>query len=322
MRSRRFQNIVSKSPLTLPLCMVLGAFVWFWNMHANGWQHVAGSVAALISVLCTTCMVMITANKFVLLRIRSNMVTAVWAAGLSLMPFMHHWSAGWVAAPALAASHYVMFHTYQDRNSSVVPIFHTFILLGVASLAVPQMLVFVPLSYWHLSVFMRSMSWRGLWAGVVGLALPLCFVLGWSIVADDYTFLADRWHSLLSTRLFVAEDYAWMADYASPRVRFLAFTTLLSAVSIVHYLRNYFNDKIRTRMYLYIYVLQTVACWLMVMSMPAGFDLLAPSLMLCASPMVAHFFALTGTWASNAFFCLTLLATVALTLINIGLWTH
>lgn len=322
MRNRRFQNIVSKSPLTLPLCMVLGALVWFWNMHANAWQDVAGSVAALFSALCTTCVVMATANKYILLRIRSNMVTTVWVVGLSLMPFLHHWSVSWVAVPALAASNYVMFRTYQDSNNSVVPIFHTFILLGVASLAVPQMIAFVPLFYWYLSVFMRSMSWRGLWAGAVGLVLPLCFVLGWSIVADDYTFLAGRWHSLLSTRLFAAEDYARMLDYASPRTRFLAFVTLLSTVSIVHYLRNYYNDKIRTRMYLYIYVLQTVACWLMIMFMPAVFDLMAPALMLYASTMVAHFFALTGTWVSNAFFCLTLLATVALALINTGLWTY
>lgn len=322
MRSRRFQNTVSKSPLTLPLCMVLGAIVWFWNMHVNGLLHSDGSLAALASAVVTTYIVMETANRFALLRIRSNMVAAVWVIGVALMPFLHHWSAGWVAVPALAGCHYVMFHTYQDCNYSVVSIFHTFIFLGVALLAIPQLVIFVPLFYWHLFVFMRCMSWRGLWAGLVGLILPLCFVIGWSIVVDDYTFLAGRWDSLLSTRLPAAEDYVWMSDYTSPRTLFLAFITLLSLVGIVHYLRNYYNDKIRTRMYLYIYVLQTVACWLMIMFMPAVFDLMAPALMLYASTMVAHFFALTGTWVSNGFFCLTLLAAVALTLLNLGIWAY
>ncbi|MCM1515580.1 MAG: hypothetical protein NC080_04070 [Paraprevotella sp.] len=322
MRKRRFQNNVSKSSLTLPLCMVLGTLVWFGNIASHDLQCGSESFATLFSAAATTYIVMETANKFALLRIRSNMVAAVWVTGIALMPFLHHWSAGWMAVPALAGCHYVMFHTYQDANSSVVPVFHTFALLGIASLSIPQMLAFVPLFYWYLLVFMRCMSWRSLWAGIVGLILPLCFVLGWSIVTDDYTFLSGRWDSLLSTRLFADKDYALFLDYRSPRTLFMAFITLLSLTGIVHYLRNYYNDKIRTRMYLYIYIIQTTVCWLMIMCMPSRFDLLAPSLMLYASTMVAHFFALTGTWVSNAFFCLTLLASAALTLVNLGLWKY
>lgn len=322
MRKRRFQNNVSKSSLTLPLCMVLGTLVWFWNIAAHDLQYSAGPFATLFSAAATTYIVMETANKFALLRIRSNMVASVWVVGIALMPFLYHWSAGWMAVPVLAGCHYVMFHTYQNANTSVVPVFHTFVLLGVASLSIPQMLVFVPLFYWYLLVFMRCMSWRSLWAGVVGLILPLCFVIGWSIVTDDYTFLSERWESLLSTRLFAAEDYVMFQDYRSPRTLFMAFITMLSLTGIVHYLRNYYNDKIRTRMYLYIYIIQTSICWLMIMCMPSCFDLLAPSLMLCASTMVAHFFTLTGTWVSNAFFCLTLLVAVALILINLGIWTY
>lgn len=320
MRNNRFQNTVSKSPLTLPLCMVLGTFVWFWNIYSHQTEYSGEFTAVLLSVIVSTYIVMETANKFSLLRIRSNMVAAVWVIGVSLIPFLSHCASGWIAALAMAACHYVMFKTYQDNTEPVVPVFHTFLLLGIALLAIPQMLVFVPLFYWYLLVFMRCMSWRCMWAGIVGLILPLCFVIGWSIVIDDYTFLTDRWNSLLSTRLFVAEDYQ-MIDYASPHTMFLIFITLLSFIGIIHYLRNYYNDKIRTRMYLYIYVLQTVSCWLLIVSMPGRLDLLMPSFMLCASTMIAHFFALTGTWISNAFFCLTLLTAVVLTLINLGVWT-
>lgn len=322
MRNRRFQNTVSQSSLTLPLCMVAGILVWFWNIAAHGLPYGTGSFATLLVAVAMTYVMMETANKFALLRVRSNMVAAVWVVGVSLMPFLHHWSAGWLAAMALAGGHYVLFHTYQDVNSAVVPVFHTFVLLGVALLSLPQMVAFVPVFYWYLLVFMRCMSWRGLWAGAVGLALPLCLVLGWSIVMDDYAFLSGRWDSLVSTRLFVAGDYAWLSDYRSPRMLFMVFVTVLASTGIVHYLRNYYNDKIRTRMYLYIYMVQTVLCWLMIVCVPSCFDLLAPSLMLCASTMVAHFFALTGTWVSNAFFCLTLMAVVALTLVNMGVWKY
>lgn len=322
MRNRRFQNTVSKSSLTMPFCMVAGTLVWFWNALANGPVYNVDSMAALLSAVVTTYIVMETANRYNLLRIRSNMVAATWLIGFALMPFLHHWSAGWVAAPVLAGYHYVMFRTYQDSTHAVVPIFHAFVLLGIATLAIPQTLLFVPLAYWHMTIFLRCMSWRGFWAGMVGLVLPLCYVIGWSIIRDDYTFLSDRWHTLMAMRLFPADGYGMLLDHRSPRALFLAFVTLLSLTGIVHYLRTYYNDKIRTRMYLYIYILEIAACWLTIVSMPSTFDLLAPSLMLCASVMVAHFFALTGTRVSNAFFCLTLLAALLLTLINMGIWKY
>ncbi len=322
MAKQRFQNKISKSSLTLPVCMVMGTLVWFWNMAHRHLPLDVENIAALLAAMATAYVVMETANRYALLRVRSNMVVAVWIVGIVLMPFLHHWNAGWVAAMALAGSHYVLFGTYQDTQGAIVPIFHAFVLLGVAVLAVPQTIVLVPLMYWHLLVFMRCMSWRGMWAGVVGLLLPLCIVVGWSIVANDYSFLYGRYEDLVSSTPVAGQDYGWLADYRSGRTLALGLFTLLSLVGIVHYLRCYYDDKIRTRMYLYIYCLQTAACWLLIVCLPSHIDLLLPSLMLGSSVMVAHFFALSHSWVSNAFFCLVLLGVVALTLINMDVWMY
>ena len=239
---------------------------------------------------------------------------------ISLMTFTHLFSDAWIAALAMAGSHYVMFLTYQ-QHQPVVHIFHSFLLLGVASLTVPQLLILVPLYYWYLLVFLRALTWRGFWAGIVGLVLPMCFVLGWSILCDDFNFLLSRIDELIATNIFIADDYAWMLTYQNTETLVLALVSFLSLVSIVHYLRNYYNDKIRTRMYLYIYVIQTIACWLMILFSPNLYHHLAPVFMLGASTMIAHFFAQTGTITSNLFFCLTLLAVLTLFTLNLGIWS-
>jgi hypothetical protein len=149
----------------------------------------------------------------------------------------------------------------------------------------------------------------------------MCFVLGWSIVSNDYVFLWNWIEELLNTDMFGAGNYAWMLSYKEPETLGFALLTLTALISIVHYLRNYYNDKIRTRMFLYIYVMQTMVSLLLVVAMPNLYKLLAPVLMLGASTMIAHFFAQTGTIVSNLFFCLTLLLTLMLFTLNLGIWT-
>lgn len=318
MQNNRLQNRISESTLTLPLCMVAGALIWFWNGSASP-DFSLSAIAALASAVLTTYIVLETAGEYSLLRVRSDMIAAVWVTCIAMTASVHTFSEGWIAAPVMAASYNIMFGTYQ-KHEPVMLVFHIFLLLGAASLAIPQLIVFVPLFYWYLAVFLRCMTWRCFWAGIVGLALPMCFVLGWCIFTDDYSFPAERLDSLLSVELFSGKDYGLMLSSGRTDALNLAFITILSAVGIVHYLRNYYKDKIRIRMYLYIYVMQTIACWLAILCLPAMFPRLAPVLLLGACTMAAHFFALTGTLTSNAFFCVSVLGLILLTLINMGIW--
>lgn len=320
MRYNRFQNHVSESSVTMPLCMVIGALAWFWNTDTQSFGYSATSLVALALAILSTYVILETSNVFALLRIRSNMIAAVWVIAIALMTFTHTLSSGWVAALAMAGSYYTMFLTYQQYQP-VAHVFHSFLLLSIASLAIPQLLVFVPLYYWYLLVFMRCMTWRTFWAGITGLLLPICFVLGWSFATSDYSFLFKRMDCFMATRLFFAKDYAWMMSFQSAEARCFAFLSLLTLVGMIHYLRNYYNDKIRTRMYLYIHVAQTIVCWLMILCAPNMAHTLAPVFMLGASTMIAHYFALTGSLVSNLFFCLTIIVTIFLFVINLGLWT-
>ena len=319
MRNNRFQNRVSKSPFTLPLCIVLGLLVWFCNASFKGFDFAWGTLVGWFMAVGVTCVGIETSRRFSILRVRSNMIASVWVVMVAMMPQVHGFSAGWVATLSLACSYHVMFYAYQ-QHEPVVAVFHTFVLLGIACLAVPHMMVLVPLYYWYLLVFLRCLSWRGFWAGIVGLALPVCFVLGWSIAMGDYAFLYSRAKDLSMTPWIVGQDYSWLLEYNSTKTLVLCFAALLISVGVVHYINNYYNDKIRTRMYLYIYVIQTMALALLIMCMPGKMEMLYPLMMLGGSVMIAHFFALTGSWISNAFFCLVMVALVCLLILNFGIW--
>lgn len=320
MRNNRFQNHVSKSTLTLPLCMVTGALAWFWNGTTQEFSFSNLALASFLLAAVCTYIVIETSNFFALLRIRSSMIAAVWVVCISMLPALHSFSMGWVAVTALAASYYTMFLAYQ-QHEPVLHIFHSFLLLGIASLAIPHVVVFITLYYWYLLVFLRCLTWRGFWAGTVGMALPACFALGWCILSRDFGFIQGRLELLQATRLLPADGYAWLMSCREPQALNFTFITLLSVIGIVHYLRTYYNDKIRTRMYLYIYVMQTVASWLLMVCLPDLYYLVYPVFLLGASTMIAHFFALTGTIVSNLLFCLCLILALMLFTLNMGLWT-
>ena len=320
MRNSRFQNHVSESSITLPLCMVIGTLVWFWDKNSYTFNYNLPGLAVLVMVMLTTYVVLETANAFAILRIRSRMITAVWVTGISLMSFTHSYSVEWLAVLALAGSHYIMFLTYQ-QHQPIAHIFHTFVLLGIGSLIIPQLLVFVPMYYWYLLVFMRALTWRGFWAGIVGMVLPISFVLAFCILRNDFSLIWNRIDILLTTKLFATADYSWLLSYKNPETLVFVFISILSFIGIIHYLRNNYNDNIRTRMYLYIYAMQTIGCWLMIICSPDIYHQLAPILMISSSTMIAHFFALTGSVISNIFFILSVITTILLLTLNIGVWS-
>ena len=247
------------------------------------------------------------------------MVSAVWVTGMGMMTFAHDFYVAWLAVPLIASTHYLLFRTYQQYNP-VNYSFHTFFLLGTSVLLIPQLYILVPLYFWYMAVFMRCLSWRTFWAGLIGLVLPAWFLAGWCAVSGDFETVSTVLQTISHPQPFNTDSYVPYMSVHNVQTLTWLFVTFVSLVATVHYLRTYFNDKIRTRMYLYIYVMQIAALWLLLLWQPDLYNLLMPLLMLCSCPIIAHFFALTGSIVTNLFFVLSVLAMGALTSINMGLW--
>lgn len=300
----RLPNTLAEGTFLLPFCLTLSAALWFVPEGSTSWT----SLAAWLLSLLVAYVLMETNNSNQLIRVRTRMVASVWLVMTGALVSLHTAVVPWLAALALSVSHYTLFRSYQ-KHEGVVDAFHALLMLSLASLLEPHLLGLAPLYLWYIGVFMRAMSPRVFWASAVGLALPYLFVATYSVVAGDYAFFRHMVATLSRVQPVAQTNYQAL----SPRVvATWALPSVLGLIAVIHYLENYYNDKIRTRMLLYVFVAQGVAIEIFVVLQPMWIETLAPSMVAVASPLIAHLFALGREWWLTPLFALTL-AGIALT---------
>ena len=295
----------------MPICAVLATILWWWPQQSFAISNIIGWVlCALTAYICLE-----TNGVQQIIRIRTRMMASVWLVLASCLAFMHPLDTPAISAVCMAMSYYLLFRCYQLYDS-VAWIFHSFLFLGIGSLFSAIMLPMGLLYYIYLIGFLRSLTWRGFWAGIVGLILPY---LGWAA----WCFLMDKTDSMfdfitlhfvlhpISLESLTSLPFSWMVS--------MGVVILLSLVSLFHYLQTKYNDKIRVRMVLYIYTIQTILLIIYLFLQPQEFQNTMALLVVSACPLIAHYFSLTRSWLSNAFFFLSLLLCGVMAYLN--LWT-
>ncbi|MBP5514547.1 MAG: hypothetical protein J6Y04_07210 [Bacteroidaceae bacterium] len=318
MRKPKLHNRIARSVVTLPLCAMLAIGMWWLPQRAFSPDLIAG----LVLTAFATYVILETNNTYQVLRVRSRMMASVWVFGAGCFITMHPFSPSLLAAFCLSVSIFLLFRTYQ-QSQPTTDTFHVFLLLSLGSIVFPPVLLLAPFFLWYLLVFMRSLSFRSFLAALVGLSLPFWFWTGWLLWDDDITPLLSWWTDLLAyghmgvlgmtneimksgvvvfTGLVESITVASLIDNA-PFV-LLAFLTLWTTF---YYLTNSYDDKIRTRMMMYVYMMQS---WIVLLFALLTFQFapLTPLLLLCCSPLVAHYFTLRNTWLALIVFVLTLVA--------------
>ena len=303
-RRIRLQNRIGRSIATLPVCALLAVGLWW--LPQGAYSH--DSLVSLLLMALTAYIVAETNNTNMLIRTRSRMIASVWVFASAFVGLLHPFSPAMLAAFCLSVSYYLLFRTYQQPQP-VVDVFHTFFMLALGSLVCPRMVFFVPLFFWHLSVFMRALTLRTFFAALVGLVLPFWFWGGWLLWTDNPApFLA--WLADLRSIVWIWQQKG-LPDvlHSLPSLVFLSLA-LFALWTGVSYLLHSYDDKIRTRMMFYVYALQTLAIILLAVLgySEAGVSALLPLLLLSASPLLAHYFTLSSTWTSLAVFVLFVLA--------------
>lgn len=309
MRYNRLQNRIAESTFTLPICALLTTLLWWWPKGEYSLEYMLGwGVCALSTYVLTE-----TNNSNILIRIRTRMVCCVWLIGTSILGFLHPLSNAVLAAFCLIVSHYLLFKSYQ-LHQPVVWVFHSYLFLGLGSIAFPWMLAFAMLYYWYLAVMLRAISWRSFWAGIVGLLIPYWFWGVGCLMLNDLTPLTEHLMQLTEWNPITLGNYqhipqVWIASWG--------LFTLLALIGGVHFLITSFNDKIQVRMLLYIFVVQTLVVEIFMVLQPQHFQPLMAMLLACCCPLIAHFFSLTGSRLSNLLFCITLIMVIALAIWNL-----
>jgi len=247
------------------------------------------------------------------IRIRSRMMSCVWLVLATSLGFMHPFGEPIVAATLLCIGYLLLFRCYQ-RHRPEAYTFHAFLMLSLGSFFAPVMLLMAVPFYLYLIVFLRSLTRKSFWAGILGLTVPYWCYAMWCFIYPLQT--SPSMGNLPFIQPMEWELWGGTGLPFSVKVS-VAFIALLSIVSIVHYLRNNYNDKIRVRMILYIYVSQTILLLAFLLLQPAQYQTTLALLVASASPLIAHYFALTSSIFSNLFFVLSLLLTIAMATLNL-----
>lgn len=297
---------MAESRWALPLTIVYALLVWtvadVTKADALGWQAVMVGVSTLLMALIN--------NVHALLRIYSRMVSCSFLvmATATLPLFVEHWE---VAVVQLS---WVLFficflYTYQDRESTGWS-FYAFLSLGVGVLVWPLLLLLVPLLWLLMGVRLMSLSPRTFFASLLGLTVPFWTVL----CATPFFPTLD-----VKGRFLVSFTDSWkgvgqLSAHTTTDWLFLGMLTLLGGVGVVHFLRNAYQDKIRTRMIYELFIVLFFFTLIAAFLLPRQSNYLMALTTVTASTLVGHFVALTHTRWTNwvtIFFILLLITITA-----------
>ena len=309
MKHNRLQNKIAGSVFALPFCVVAATAMWWLPQRALDVRCLLGLALCLL----TTYVVMETNAQQHIIRIRTRMMSCVWLILCASLAFMHPLGEPLVAAALLTVSYHLLFRCYQRHRPQALA-FHAFLMLGLGSFVAPVMLPMALFFFLYLAIFLRSMTSRAFWAGVLGLVVPYWCYAVWCFVTKDMESFVGRLAGMVQFEMPSVEAITTMPLVCQVSAGVVG---LLSLISIMHYLRTKYDDKIRVRMILYIYVSQTLLLMAFLLLQPVHYETTMALLLCSASPLIAHYFALTGSWLSTAFFILSLLLTAGMATLNL-----
>ena len=203
-----------------------------------------------------------------------------------------------------------IFQAYQDKEAPGW-VFYAFFCLGLASLTFIQIVFFVPFLWIMQGRYLMAMSWRNFWAGIVGLITPYWFIGAYYVISNQTESLVKHFLAIADFQpLFVYQkDEHLMVT--------LGFVVILGIIGSIHFLRNSFFDKIRTRMIYYMLMSMLFLAVVFIVLQPQHARVLLRIITISSSILIAHYIALTKTRLTNISFILIVILTLILTVYNL-----
>ena len=287
--------------------MLYGTAIWLLAglFQAQWWVQFACFVLSVLLVMRIN-------SKNLLIRIYSRSVSVAFiflsCAAVFLFP---SWTGGLVQLCCIAAL-MLLFDSYQDQ-AAVGKAYYTFLLLGISSMLDANIIFYLPLLWIMMKIIVYALSWRTFFASLLGLATPYWFLCGWLMWQKGGDFNAII--SLLDVQYLLQFPFGFGSVPLSYQL-FIAFTTLLMVIGSVHFIHNSFRDKIRVRQIFYGFITLGILSLVLLFLQPLD-DLAMRIFILAASPLIAHYWALTNSRISNIIFIILTVALVALTAFNL-----
>lgn len=294
--------------MTLPATMVYTVVVWVLCglFTANLWiQFVCYGITSFLMMLLN--------NQNALIRIFSRMVSCTFLILSCAACFLMSDLRGGIMQMFVVAAYLFLFQSYQDREAAGF-IYYGFLMFGLASLASPHILYFIPLVWLLMTTNLLAMSWRTWFASLLGLLTPYWFISAWLAYQADFTPFVTHFSPLF--------DFQFPIRYSHLSTGFLLTWALLAAcflTGLIHFVRNSSYDSIRIRLLYGFFTWMNIFAFALMLFQPQHDDILMRMMIINTAPLIAHFLALTSTKYTNAGFFVLTGVILLITLYNV--WT-
>lgn len=310
MPAKRLQNKIGESRFSLPVTAVYAVLVCLLS-GMFGINH--GWVTAIVWGLSTLLMVELN-NAYALIRTSGQMIACCYlgltlAAGISSFSL---WPA--IIEFLLIGFYLLLFRSYQDKRAAGT-VFYAFTLFGVAILLHPPLLLPLPVIWFMMRAKLMSMSWKTFFASLLGLFFPLWILVGIAFYTDYWLWLPS-FHTILNYIFTPLNPFVLPV----PVLVTAGWVILLSGIGSIHFLRNSFRDKIRTRMLFEWFITLAVFATVMLFVNPVEHEVTLSLLIINTAPLIGHYITLTHTRFTNWSVVFIMAVTVGLTLFNLFSW--
>lgn len=305
---KRLQNRISESRFTLPITTVITLAIWF----AGGIIEKQLYIQFVLLGFSTYLMVELN-NRNALIRIYSRMVSCSFLILTTMAAFIFKSVETFGVQLCMIVTCMMLFSCYQDKSAQG-KVFYAFFFAGIASLCFIQILFFVPFLWILMATNLMIFSSRTFLSSLIGITAPYWFSAGYCIFTGNTETFIDHIMSIA--------EFEPLCQYGSTDVSMLvtfAFITIISITGTIHFLRNSYKDKIRTRMLYEMIITMNALTFLFVILQPQHIEPLMGIMIITAGILIAHFIALTRTWITNITFYIMTLSAAAITIYNI--WT-
>ena len=303
---KRLQNKIAESRFSLPITAIYSVAVWL----AGGLIENRLYMQLLLFGLSAYLMVELN-NSNSLIRIYSRMVSCSFMTLTLMAAFLFNSTDVWVVQFCMIAAYLVLFKCYQNKHSQGL-VFYAFFFIGIASVFFIQILYFVPFLWIMMKAKLMSFSMRSLLASLIGITAPYWFLAGYFIFNGNADLL------LAHVKSIVQFEPLFQYDFSNYHIIItFAYITVIAIIGSLHFLRNSYKDKIRTRMIYEIFITMNTLTFIFILLQPQHINPLLSMMIINSSVLAAHFIALTNTKITNITFCCIAACTIGLTVYNL-----
>ncbi len=309
MRNKTLQSLIATGRFTLPVVILISIGCWTAVGIGTGVPALrllpSFALCGLVGYLLVE-----TNNTFALIRVRASAQTTLYLLLAAVSPALYSLYSGQAASACFLLAVIFLFRSYRGEHTSA-HLFHAFAFVGIGSLFVPQLILFVPI-LWIGAYNLQALNGKSFVASFMGWALPYWFLLGYAYTSGKMDLFFSPFQELADfSPLGLLSDVSQIVT--------LAYLFILFVVGAWHAIALGDEDKLSTRSYLRFFVLLGVCCIVLIGLQPVLYTCLLPLLWVCTSILGGRLFVLSHGRASNIFFTCSMVATVLLFAFN--LWT-